>query len=109
VLDFARTDPQPWPPQDLAAANAFAGLIVTTLQLATAGQQQALSQITFLPDADVLYRRVSALLFSSDWGGAASSGDDEGNTESRTSPRRSPGEGGRQDTEPIPRLPPRQE
>ena len=43
VLDFARTDPQPWPPQDLAAANAFAGLIVTTLQLATAHQQQALS------------------------------------------------------------------
>ena len=43
VLDFARTDPQPWPPQDLAAANAFARLILATLQLATARQQQALS------------------------------------------------------------------
>jgi anti-sigma regulatory factor (Ser/Thr protein kinase) len=28
VLDFARTGPQPWPPQDLAAANGFARLIV---------------------------------------------------------------------------------
>jgi GAF domain-containing protein len=43
VLDFARTDPQPWQPQDLAAANAFARLIVATLQLATAHQPQALS------------------------------------------------------------------
>jgi hypothetical protein len=25
VLDFARTDPQPWPPQDLAAANGLRG------------------------------------------------------------------------------------
>jgi GAF domain-containing protein len=43
VLDFARTDPQPWQPQDLAAANAFVRLIVATLQLATAYQQEALS------------------------------------------------------------------
>ena len=43
VLDFARTDPQPWQPQDLAAAAAFARLIVSTLQLATSPQQQALS------------------------------------------------------------------
>jgi GAF domain-containing protein len=43
VLDFARTDPQPWQPQDLAAANAFARLIVATLQQASARQQQALS------------------------------------------------------------------
>jgi GAF domain-containing protein len=43
ALDFARTDPQPWPPQDLAAANGFARLIVATLlQLATARQQEAL-------------------------------------------------------------------
>ena len=39
VLDLARTDPQPWPPQDLAAANGFARLIVATLQPATARQQ----------------------------------------------------------------------
>jgi GAF domain-containing protein len=43
VLDFARIDPQPWQPGDLATAAAFTRLIVTTLQLATAHQQQALS------------------------------------------------------------------
>jgi len=43
VLDFARTDPQPLQPQDLAAATAFARLIAATLQPATARQQQALS------------------------------------------------------------------
>jgi GAF domain-containing protein len=43
ALDLARTDPQPWQPQDLAAANGFARLIVATLQLATTRQPQALS------------------------------------------------------------------
>jgi GAF domain-containing protein len=43
ALDFARTDPQPWQPQDLAAANGFARLIVATLQPATARQREALS------------------------------------------------------------------
>ena len=43
ALDLARTDPQPWQPQDLAAAAAFARLIVATLQLATARQQETLS------------------------------------------------------------------
>ncbi len=77
-----------------------------TFRFESAGQQQALSEITFLPGADILYRRVSALLFSSDWGGAAS-GDDEGNPEPPPSPR-PPGPYGRQDTEPIPGLPPQQ-
>ncbi len=79
-----------------------------TFRFESAGQQQALSEITFLPGADVLYRRVSALLFSSDWGGsggAASSGDDEGNPEPPARPPRPPSPGGRHDTEPIPRLP----
>jgi uncharacterized membrane protein YdbT with pleckstrin-like domain len=79
-----------------------------TFRFESAGQQQALSEITFLPGADVLYRRVSALLFSSDWassGGAAASGDDEGNPEPPARPPRPPSEGGRRDTEPIPRLP----
>jgi membrane protein YdbS with pleckstrin-like domain len=78
-----------------------------TFRFESAGQQQALSEITFLPGADVLYRRVSALLFSSDWGGAASGGDDEGNPEPPSSSR-PPGPYGRQDTEPIPGLPPQQ-
>jgi len=76
-----------------------------TFRFESAGQQQALSEITFLPGADVLYRRVSALLFSSDWGGAASSGDDEGNLDP---PSRAPGDGSRRDTEPIPGIPPPQ-
>jgi membrane protein YdbS with pleckstrin-like domain len=78
-----------------------------TFRFESAGQQQALSQITFLPHADVLYPRVSALLFSSDWGGAASSGDDEGNPEPPSRRGRPSGEGGHHDTEPIPPLPPR--
>jgi len=82
-----------------------------TFRFESAGQQQALSEITYLPGADVLYRRVSALLFSSDWGGgggAASMGDDEGNPEApSSSPSRSAVDD-RRDTEPIPGLPPRQ-
>jgi uncharacterized membrane protein YdbT with pleckstrin-like domain len=76
-----------------------------TFRFESAGQQQALSEITFLPGADVLYRRVSGLLFSSDWGGAASSGDDEGNVDPRE-PRSDGAD--RRDTEPIPGLPPPQ-
>jgi hypothetical protein len=74
-----------------------------TFRFESAGQQQALSEITYLPGADVLYRKVSGLLFQSDWGGAAASGDDEGNLD----PPRPPGpDVGRRDTEPIPGLPP---
>ena len=78
-----------------------------TFRFESAGQQQALSEITFLPGADDLYRRVSALLFSSDWGGAASGGDDEGNPEPAPSgPPPPPAPAGRRDTEPIEGLPP---
>ena len=87
-----------------------------TFRFESAGQQQALSEITYLPRADVLYRDVSNLLFG---GNGADSGDDEG--EAEPSPRDaraplppSPGRpepddprDGRRDTEPIPRLPPR--
>jgi membrane protein YdbS with pleckstrin-like domain len=82
-----------------------------TFRFESAGQQQALSEITFLPGADGLYRRVSALLFSSDWGGAASSGDDEGNPEPPPAPRPPqgpPADGGRRDTAPIEGPPPQQ-
>jgi uncharacterized membrane protein YdbT with pleckstrin-like domain len=78
-----------------------------TFRFESAGQQQALSEITFLPGADVLYRRVSALLFSSDWGGAGASGDDEGNPDA-PAPRPPDAGTDRRDTEPIERLPPRQ-
>jgi uncharacterized membrane protein YdbT with pleckstrin-like domain len=79
-----------------------------TFRFESAGQQQALSEITFLPRADVLYRRVSSLLFSADWGGAAGGGDDEGNPE----PSRPPAprwDTDRRDTEPIPPVPSREE
>ena len=78
-----------------------------TFRFESAGQQQALSEITFLPGADVLYRRVSALLFSSDWGGAAA-GDDEGNPPEPAAPPPPPPPpfpGDRRDTQPIPGLP----
>jgi uncharacterized membrane protein YdbT with pleckstrin-like domain len=74
-----------------------------TFRFESAGQQQALSEITFLPAADVLYRRVSSLLFSSDWGGAAAGEDDEGNPEPQPRPRPE-----RRDTEPIQGPPPQQ-
>ncbi|TFV52308.1 PH domain-containing protein [Blastococcus sp. TF02A-35] len=71
-----------------------------TFRFESAGQQQALSEITFLPDAGTLYKDVSKLLFTSDYGGAASGGDDEGNVEPQRPARR--------DTEPITGLPPQQ-
>ena len=79
-----------------------------TFRFESAGQQQALSEITFVPHADRLYRQVSALLFSSDWGGAANSGDDEGNPEPPSPPPAGPPTPPappteRRDTEPIPR------
>ena len=92
---------------DLTWKETFLGQLLGygTFRFESAGQQQALSEITFLPGADVLYRRVSGLLFSSDWGGAASSGDDEGNVDP-PGPRSDSAD--RRDTEPIPGLPPPQ-
>jgi membrane protein YdbS with pleckstrin-like domain len=87
-----------------------------TFRFESAGQQQALSEITYLPRADVLYRDVSDLLFG---GNGADKGDDEGEAEpSPRAPRaaRSPSpehpgpdapSDGRRDTQPIPPLPPR--
>ena len=53
---------------DLTWKETFLGQILGygTFRFESAGQQHALSEITFLPDAETLYRRVSALLFSSD-------------------------------------------
>lgn len=74
-----------------------------TFRFESAGQQQALSEITYLPHADRMYRRVSDLLFGGD---GADSGDDEGNPEPspRTPHRPEPGggTGGRRDTAPVP-------
>ena len=80
-----------------------------TFRFESAGQEQALSEITYLPRADVLYRDVSDLLFG---GNGADKGDDEGEAEpSPRQPRRSPPPDrpgadiptdGRRDTQPIP-------
>jgi membrane protein YdbS with pleckstrin-like domain len=81
-----------------------------TFRFESAGQDQALRHLTYMPDAQGLYREVSQLLFGSDYGGAAG-GDDEGNPEPpapppapRSGPRRS--DPGARDTQPIPPLPP---
>ncbi len=78
-----------------------------TFRFESAGQDQALRHLTYMPDAQGLYREVSKLLFSSDYGGAAS-GDDEGNPEPpEPPPPLSPAPpAGRRDTEPIRDLPP---
>jgi membrane protein YdbS with pleckstrin-like domain len=73
-----------------------------TFRIESAGQHQALSRVTFLPHADVLYRQISELLFPGD-NGYGDGGDDLGDEEPEP-PRPSPA--GRQDTEPIPRREP---
>lgn len=79
-----------------------------TFRFESAGQDQALRHLTFMPDAQGLYREVSRLLFSSDYGGAASGGDDEGNPEAPPTRPAPPPDQGRRDTEPRPPLPPQQ-
>lgn len=72
-----------------------------TFRIESAGQHQALSKVTFLPRADVLYRKISELLFPGDNGDG---GDDLGDEEPKPPPRPAPV--ARQDTEPIPRSEP---
>ena len=83
-----------------------------TFRFESAGQDQALRHLTYMPDAQRRYRQVSELLFGSDYGGAATSGDDEGNDDRDLRAADGPPPvapvGGRRDTEPIPGLPPRQ-
>ncbi len=83
-----------------------------TFRFESAGQQQALSEITYLPQADVLYRRVSQLLFGTEGvedeedggtepvvhqGTGRSTGQDAGHDSGEPA--------GRRDTQPIPRAP----
>ncbi|MCF6507152.1 PH domain-containing protein [Blastococcus sp. MG754426] len=93
---------------DLTWKETFFGQILGygTFRFESAGQQQGLSEITFLPRAGDLYREVSGLLFGSDWG-SASSGDDEGNPEAPP-PAGPVATGGRRDTEPLPQIRPRE-
>jgi len=68
-----------------------------TFRIESAGQAQALSRVTYLPRVDVLYRKISELLFPGDSGG---DGDETGDEEP---PRRLPPPPGtgRRDTVPI--------
>jgi membrane protein YdbS with pleckstrin-like domain len=87
---------------DLTWEETFFGQILGygSFRFESAGQDQALRHITFMPDAKKVYREVSGLLFSADWGGAAG-GDDEGNPDPPPPPSSV-----RHDTAPIPPLPP---
>ena len=87
---------------DLTWQETFFGQLLGygTFRIESAGQHQALSRVTFLPHADVLYRKISELLFPGDNGDG---GDDLGDEEPAPSPRRP---AARQDTEPIPRREP---
>src|SRR3954465_3775858 len=84
---------------DLTWQETFGGQLLGygTFRIESAGQDQALSKITFLPRADVLYGKISELLFPGDNGDG---GDDLGDEEP---PPRPPRPVARPDTEPIPR------
>jgi membrane protein YdbS with pleckstrin-like domain len=87
---------------DLTWQETFFGQLLGygTFRIESAGQHQALSEVTFLPHADELYRTISRLLFPGD----APEGDDEGEEapSGPPPPPESPGTSGRHDTEPIP-------
>jgi membrane protein YdbS with pleckstrin-like domain len=76
-----------------------------TFRFESAGQDQALRHLTYMPDAQARYREVSMLLFSHDYGGPAIGGDEEGDDDPGLRPR---ADVGRRDTEPIPGSPPPQ-
>lgn len=67
----------------------------------SAGQDQALSQITYLPDAKTIYDEISGLLFPSD-AGRGSDDEDGGDQTHRPPPRVPPVAAERHSTGPIP-------
>jgi GAF domain-containing protein len=63
ALDFAHTDPQPWQPQDLATSSAFARLIMATLELAAARQQEGLTpELQFAVQHDARVEQARGVL-----------------------------------------------
>src|SRR5688500_10470934 len=95
-----------------------------TFRFESAGQDQALRHLTYMPDAQTRYREVSELLFGNDRA-AANTGDDEGNPDldlpeppppppspppsspppPPPPPPPEPEDAGQQQTEPLPRPP----
>jgi membrane protein YdbS with pleckstrin-like domain len=88
---------------DLTWQETFVGQLLGygTFRIESAGQHQALSRVTFLPHADVLYRTISELIFPGD---TADPGDDLGDDEPRTLPPPPP-PGAPRDTQPLPGVP----
>ena len=63
TLDLARTDPQPWQPEDLATSSAFARLIMATLELAAARQQEGLTpELEFAVQHDARVEQARGIL-----------------------------------------------
>jgi membrane protein YdbS with pleckstrin-like domain len=94
---------------DLTWQETFGGQLLGygTFRIESAGQDQALSKITFLPRADLLYRRISELLFPGDAVPPGDEfGDDEPSPTAPPPPPAPPPPAGRHDTQPIPGLPP---
>jgi hypothetical protein len=82
-----------------------------TFRFESAGQDQALRHLTYLPKAQELYRDVSALLFGRDFGGPGAAGDESGDDERMDDGPPVPQPSGRRatdpgDTQPIPESPP---
>jgi membrane protein YdbS with pleckstrin-like domain len=103
---------------DLTWKETFFGQLLGygTFRFESAGQKQGLDEITFLPHADSLYRKVSELMFGNDVSPAPVADDDDGSGPMDDGgAARGPRDGrypqgrrsvGRQDTAPIPRVPP---
>jgi hypothetical protein len=63
ALDSARTDPQPWQPQDVATSSAFARLIMATLELAAARHQERLTpELQFAVQHDARVEQARGVL-----------------------------------------------
>src|SRR3954451_9530545 len=83
-----------------------------TFRFESAGQDQALRHLTYVPDAQKVYQDISALLFGRDYPGPAGGGDEEGDDERADSAASGRRASDRDDTapitRPIPGLPPPQ-
>ena len=97
---------------DLTYQETLVGQVLGygTFRFESAGQQQGLDVITYIPEPDATYRQLSQLMFPSD---QARGPDDDGTGSSDEPPGDPPaGGGGRprppgvHDTAPIPRVPP---
>jgi membrane protein YdbS with pleckstrin-like domain len=92
-----------------------------TFRFESAGQQQGLDVIDYIPQADVLYKKLSQLMFGTDFSTNRVSDEDDGTGSSDGSPDRPARDGGpdrpvrgggrpsrpgARDTAPIPRVPP---